>query len=352
MPLLEPATDATDVVHDHGFHQVRVRRIVRETADASSFVLDVPSNLRSDFAYEAGQFCNFRVWLDGQPHIRCYSMSSSPAVDDELRVTVKRTTDGVVSNWMNDNLAPGDLIEVTRPAGFFQLGAHEGDLVAFSAGSGITPVLSLLKTALATTSRQVRLLYANRDHESIIFRSELDSLCADHTERFTVLHHLDVELGLIGPADIQSFAGGSSDTQFYICGPGPFMEVVEQALHTNGVDKGRIHIERFTAADPFPALDLPLGTLTATRVTIELNGKTDVTDHHPGTTILQTARQMGMSPPFSCEMGSCATCMAILREGSATMHVNNALTAEEVAEGWVLTCQAEPTSPSIHVVYE
>ena len=133
---------------DHGFHALRVAKVVRETADASSFVLEPPDDLRSAFAYEAGQFCTFRVWVDGQPHLRCYSMSSSPAVDHDLRVTVKRTPGGVVSNWMLDHLATGDVVEVTRPAGVFRLTAGDEDVVAFSAGSGITPVHSLLKTAL------------------------------------------------------------------------------------------------------------------------------------------------------------------------------------------------------------
>jgi 3-ketosteroid 9alpha-monooxygenase subunit B len=353
MALLEPTTNAPRAVSGHGYHLVRVGRVVRETAEASSFVLDVPEALRSDFAYQAGQFCTFRVWVDDAPHIRCYSMSSSPDVDAELRVTVKRTPDGVVSNWMNDHLAEGDLIEVTKPAGFFQLGAHDGDLVAFSAGSGITPVLSLLKSAVATTSRQVRLLYANRDREAIIHRSEIEALCADHGAQLAVSHHLDDEQGFIDPDEIRAFAGESSDAHFYICGPGPFMEVIEQTLRSSGVDADRIHIERFTAADPLPEEPSPPdATLTSTRVTIELNGRTSSADHRPGTTILQTARQMGLSPPFSCEMGSCATCMALVREGTVTMHVNNALTPEEVAEGWVLTCQSVPTSPSIHVVYE
>jgi ferredoxin-NADP reductase len=340
-------------VIDHGYHEVRLAEVIPETADASSFVLDIPEPLRADFAYGSGQFCTFRIWVDGEPYIRCYSMSSSPAVDTELRVTVKRTADGVVSNWMHDHLKPGDLIEVARPAGFFQLGPHDGDLVAFSAGSGITPVISLLKTALATTSRQVRLLYANRDAEAIILRSEIDQLSATHGGRCAVSHHLDVEHGFITTEAIRTFAGTAEDAQFYICGPGPFMDLVEQTLHELGVDEARIHIERFTPADPLPVDEVPQDeAVTATRVTITLNGRTDSVDHHPGTTILQTARQMGMAPPFSCEMGSCATCMAMLKEGTVTMHVNNALTPEEVEEGWILTCQSVPTSPSVSVVYE
>jgi len=355
MALLDPVTDATRVVRHHGFHQIRVSQVVPETAEASSFVLDVPTELRSDFSYKSGQFCTFRIWVDGQPYIRCYSMSSAPAVDTELRVTVKRTPGGVVSNWMNDHVAAGDLIEVARPAGFFQLRGDDGDVVAFSAGSGITPVLSLIKTATAATSRQVRLLYANRDHDAIIFRGEIDALREQHGERFTVAHHLDAESGLITPEEIRSFAGSSPTTQNYVCGPGPFMDVVEETLLASGVDPLRIHIERFTPADLLPEPEPEDGAdedATATRVTITLNGRTESTDHHAGTTILQTARQMGLAPPFSCEMGSCATCMAMVREGTVTMHVNNALTEDEIAEGWVLTCQSVPTSQSIDVVYE
>jgi len=349
MALSEPVADAPAVAADHGFHPLRVAGVVRETADACSFVLDVPVDLRRAFSYEAGQFCTFRVWVDGRPHIRCYSMSSSPAVDDELRVTVKRTPDGVVSNWMNDHVALGDELDVARPTGFFRLGAGEGEVVLFAAGSGITPVLSLLKTAIATTARRVRLLYANRDHEDIIFRSEIDALRMHEASRFTLMHHLDAEQGLTGPDAIRRLIDGTVEPECFVCGPGPFMDLVESTLLAEGVDAGRIHIERFTPDEwqPEPVDD----ALGARRVTIELDGRTGTTDHHPGTTILQTARQLGMSPPFSCEAGSCATCMARLSEGTASMHVNNALTDDEIADGWVLTCQAVPTSPHLSVVY-
>jgi len=352
MAVSRPIAGATDTVPDHGFHPLGIARVVRETADASSFVLHVPDDLRSAFTYEAGQFCTFRVRVDGRAHLRCYSMSSSPAVDRELAVTVKRTPGGVVSNFMLDHLAAGDVVEVTRPAGVFCLTAGGRDVVAFAAGSGITPVHSLLKSALTTTSRAVRLLYANRDRHAVIFAPELDALSAQHTGRLRVSHHLDVERGLIEPDAVRAFAGVDWDAEFYICGPGPFMDIVERALHAGGVPAGRIHIERFTPSEPAPERLTPLPTAVASRVTVELSGRTDSADHRPGTTILQTARQMGMSPPFSCEAGSCATCMARLVDGTVTMHVNNALTPDEVAEGWVLTCQSVPTSPAVHVVYE
>jgi ferredoxin-NADP reductase len=358
MALSRPDAGAAGTAHDHGFHPLRVARVIAETADASSVVLEVPEDLSSVFAYEAGQFCTFRMRVDDRVLLRCYSMSSSPAVDPELKITVKRTPGGVVSNWMNDQLTKGDTLEATRPAGVFRLGPNQGDVVAFSAGSGITPVLSLVKTALATTTRRVRLLYANQDRDAVIFGSELESLGRQYGERLTVSHHLDVDRGLVQAetiadfADVADFVDAADDPEFYVCGPGPFMDVVEQSLHSRGIAPARIHIERFTPAEwmlepePSPSLAEP------TQVTVELDGRTGTADYRPGTTILQTARQMGMSPPFSCESGSCATCMAMLVEGTAAMHVNNALTDDEVAQGWILTCQAVPTSPSVHAVYD
>jgi 3-ketosteroid 9alpha-monooxygenase subunit B len=355
MALSRPLEGAAGTAHDHGFHRLRVARVISETAAASSFVLDVPEELRPVFAYEAGQFCTFRVRVDDQVHLRCYSMSSSPEVDPELTVTVKRTPGGVVSNWMNDRLREGDTVEATRPAGVFRLGPGPGDVAAFSAGSGITPVLSLVKTALATTTRRVRLLYANQDRDAVIFAAELATLGRQYGDRLSVSHHLDIDRGLVRPETIVDFAETTGDSEFYICGPGPFMDVVEQSLHSRGVAPARIHIERFTPAEwlqePEPPPS-PAPAEAATQVTVELDGRTGTADYRPGTTILQTARQMGMSPPFSCESGSCATCMARLVEGTVAMHVNNALTGDEVTEGWILTCQAVPTSPSVHAVYD
>ena len=346
-------------VRDHGFHPLRVRRIVHETAEAASFVFDVPDDLRSAFAYEPGQFLTFRAHVDGEAHHRCYSMSSAPAVDDELQVTVKRVPGGVVSNWMIDTLGPGDLVEASVPAGVFLLAPGDGDLVAFCGGSGITPVFSLLKTALAASDRRVRLYYANRERDAVIFAAELDALVERHPGRVEVEHHHDVERGFVDADAVASFLGDPAGAEVYICGPGPFMDIVEDTVLAHGVGADRIHIERFTPAEPVadaaPALATGAGdaaSATATRVTVELGGRTDTVDHRPGTTILQTARQMGMSPPFSCESGSCATCMAQLVEGTVKMHVNDVLTDDEVAEGLVLTCQSVPTSPTVHVVYE
>ncbi|HUA96629.1 MAG TPA: ferredoxin--NADP reductase [Acidimicrobiales bacterium] len=350
---------ALHTVRDHGFHALRVGRVVRETEEAASFVLEVPDELSDRFAYRAGQFCNFRIEVGGESHMRCYSMSSSPAVDTELQVTVKRVPGGVVSNWFVDHLAPGDLVEVSPPTGFFQLTPVNGDVVAFAAGSGITPVISLLKTVLATTTRRARLLYANRDRQSVIFAAELEAMAADHPDRFQVVHHLDVERGFVGDETVTALAHpskGSSDAEadraeFYVCGPEPFMDRVERALVASGVEAARVHIERFTGTGG-PTADPPAAPEQGAEVTVELGGRTGTTEHRPGTTILQTARQLGLNPPSSCEAGNCATCMAKVVEGAVSMQVNNALTKEEVDEGWVLTCQGVPASETVRVVYD
>jgi 3-ketosteroid 9alpha-monooxygenase subunit B len=355
MALSSPAEANQGASHDHGFHRLRVRAVVRETDHASSLVLDIPAELREGYAYRPGQFLTFRCHVDGTPHLRCYSMSSAPTVDDQLQVTVKRMVDGVVSNWMLDSLVPGAVVEATFPAGVFGRRTHAGDVMAFAGGSGITPILSILKSLLHDTTHRARLFYANRDAGSVIFGSTLRTLSEQSDGRLEVVHHLDTEDGFVDEKEVVAFAGDGVDAGCYVCGPAPFMAVVESALVGGGADTEAIHIERFTPADPplpVPAVLPREDGRVPSEVTIELDRRLAVAEHRGGTTILQTARQLGMSPPFSCEAGNCATCMARLLEGDVRMMANNALTDDEVRDGWILTCQAVPTSPSVHVVYE
>ncbi len=337
---------------------------MHETADARSFVLDVPEELRERFAYRAGQFVTVRMPSEGSAKLRCYSMSSAPEVDEDLVITVKRVPGGVVSNWMVDHVGPGDPLQVTAPAGTFRLDG-DGDLVAFAAGSGITPIMSILRAALAGTGRSVRLLYANRDRGATIFAEELDRLERSSGGRLRVQHHHDVDGGFLDAAQVRAFAGEFGPSEdVYLCGPTPFMDLVESTLLAAGVDPARLHLERFATPTPdgpdepdgdgeADVADEPAANDAdeATSITIEIDGRSGTTTHRDGTTVLQTARQLGLDPPFSCESGSCATCMARLVEGTVSMHVNDALTDAEVDEGWVLTCQSVPTSTTVHVVY-
>lgn len=325
------------MARDHGFHAVRITRIIQETADTRSYVLDAP------FAYRAGQFITVRACGT----LRSYSMSSSPDTDSELMTTVKRVPGGLVSNWIHDNLAVGDTIEVTYPAGVFCLRDNASPLVAFCAGSGITPVLSLAKSALATSDRAVRILLASRDSGSVIFAARLAGLAASHPDRLVVSHHLDSEGGFVTAGDVHGFAGQDLSADFYLCGPAPFMELTRAALAAHGISGEQIFEERFE-----PAADAPAGPAKEGTVTIVLAGQRHTVPQHAGESLLESARRAGLSPPFSCEAGNCATCIAQITEGEAKMRTNNALEDDEVADGLVLTCQGEPVTPHVTVVYE
>jgi 3-ketosteroid 9alpha-monooxygenase subunit B len=237
-------------------------------------------------------------------------------------------------------------------------------VVAFCGGSGITPVMSIAKSTLAATARPVRLLYANRDRASVIFHDELRSLGERYAGRLDVRLHLDTDGGFLDPGTVAEFAASAApglDGDFYICGPGPFMDLVEATLVGAGIDAGHLSVERFDgpggAAAPAPA-DAPRAASTGAgadvpeSVTLILGGRKVTVGYRAGDTVLQTARRGGLQAPFSCEAGDCATCMAMVRDGSATMRVNNALTPDEVDEGWVLTCQALPRGRTVTIEYE
>ncbi len=338
---------------EHEYHPLAVVDVVDETADTRSFVLDIPPALERTFTYVAGQFCTFRATIDGESVVRSYSMSSSPETADPFTTTVKRVPGGRMSNWMNDALGIGDTVEVMRPTGLFVLRDTDVALVAFAGGSGITPVISIIKSALATTARPILLVYANRSADSIIFRDQLERLRSEHGERLSVHHHLDTERGLLDAAQCAALAkDAATDTanaDFYICGPVPYMDAVEGAVAMLGVARQHVFIERFDAAETTPVdVDGP----SPESLVIRLDRRKHVVRYQAGDTLLEAARRGGLRPPYSCESGNCATCMAHLDKGSVTMRVNNALSADELAEGWILTCQSVPTSREVVVDYD
>lgn len=329
----------------HVFHRATVTRIVKETADARTFVLapDEP------FPYRAGQYCTFRVTVDGEELYRSYSMSSAPETDAELATTVKRVPSGKVSNWMLDNLTEGDDVVLTRPAGTFCLDSSSAPLLGFAGGSGVTPILSLTKSALAGTDRHVRLLCADRDRPSVIFDAAMAELVERYPHRLEVVRHLDDQHGFVDAATVRMFVGPDVDADCYVCGPDGFMTVVKSAL----TGPGRVFVENFDIEPKAPVAAAtnekpsPAGT-----VTIHLDRKKVSVPQVAGETLLESARRAGLSPPFSCEAGNCGTCIAKLTEGKVTMRANDVLEEDEIADGYILTCQGVPDTDEVTVVYE
>jgi ferredoxin-NADP reductase len=235
------------------------------------------------------------------------------------------------------------------PAGLFVLRGAEVPIVAFAGGSGITPVLSIIKTALATTTREIALVYANRGAGSVIFADELERLGAASAGRLSVHHHLDSERGFLDAAACAALVGNRTHADFYVCGPGPYMEAVEAGLARRGIARSQLFIERFEVSGDVPTLSEASRTES---IVIRLGRRKHIIGYEPGDTILDAARRAGLSPPFSCAQGNCATCMAHLDAGKVTMRANNALSADEVEAGWVLTCQAIPMSREVVIDYD
>jgi 3-ketosteroid 9alpha-monooxygenase subunit B len=346
----------------HHYHRLRVARVVEETADARSFVIEIPDDKKELFAYLAGQYLTFRVPFEGRELVRCYSLSSSPVCDDEHKVTVKRIADGRISNWMNDRLAAGSEVDVLPPAGRFVLreGETQTPMLLFAGGSGITPVISLIKTALATTGRRMKLVYANRDEASIIFREELEALRQANPERLEVVHSLDDRDGFLDSERAARFAAETREAEFYLCGPGAFMEVVERGLEAADVPRPQVFKEVFVSPeedepdeeDLARAAAADAGSTGCETLVVTLEGKTVELPYEPGKTVLESARGAGLEPPFSCEDGYCSCCMAKLVEGQVEMRKNDCLTDRDLEDGWRLTCQSVPQSRVVKVDWD
>jgi len=336
------------------YHELRIDRIVQETPDARSFVLSVPEELAERYRYQAGQFLTFRVPWQGGSLIRCYSLASAPGIDALPKVTVKRVEQGRVSNWFNDQLERGDRIEVMPPAGRFVPRGEDEPLLLFAGGSGITPVISIVKTVLASSTRQLRLFYANRDAASVIFRSELDELMARHGDRLEVIHHLDDESGFASATQLEAAVSGFEAAQCYVCGPGPFMDVAEQAMTALEIPSDQVFIERFLYEEAAHATAEPAGAPAdaVASVRIYLDGNVTDVACREGETILEAADRSGLDAPCACRDGYCGACMAKVTEGEVKMKLNDGgLDDAQVKEGWVLTCQGLPQTPVVHVDY-
>jgi ferredoxin-NADP reductase len=338
------------VVKRPRFHALPVKAVIKETPDAVSIVFDVPSELEGAFVYRAGQFVTFRLEVSGEEEQRSYSMSSTPGVDPDLQVTVKRVPNGLVSNWLVDNVQVGDSIEISEPSGLFVLPDRDQsrDVTAFAAGSGITPIFSIIKSVVRDSNRSIRMIYANRDRSSAIFHRELRTLQADFPDRVRIIYSIDEDDGPPQPGMIADLLGNGLNAEFYVCGPKGFMDMVTTTLVWCGVRSDQLHVELFSPDDVEGEARPTSGAV----VTVTLNGRTATIAHRAEWTIVQAARTAGLKVPTSCHLGQCGTCMARVTEGAADMTNNQVLTADEVAEGWILTCQAKPATPRLSVVYE
>jgi len=352
------------------FYPLRVAEIVPETDEANSIRFDLPEELEQAFRFKAGQHLSVRAEIGGEEVRRNYSLCVAPD-EGQLKVTVKRIAGGVFSNWVGDNLEPGDTLDVMTPHGSFTVDFDpkaKRRYVAFAGGSGITPVMSLIKTALAIEPEsRFTLFYGNRDASSIIFLEDLADLKDRYLGRFELYHFLSDEEGDVelfnGMLDREHIDGAiehliedvSAVDAWFICGPGPMMDAAEEALIERGVAKDRIHIERFLAGRPSAALAAQIAQLqekaAGLTLSVTLDGRTRKVEFTEAN-ILDSAREAGMPAPFACKAGVCATCRAKVTKGKVEMAARYGLTDEEIAAGYVLTCQSVPVGEGVAVDYD
>ncbi|WP_410578762.1 2Fe-2S iron-sulfur cluster-binding protein [Amycolatopsis sp. lyj-108] len=335
---------------------VTVAEVITETADARSIVFEIPTEHASVFAYTPGQFLTVRVPSERTGSVaRCYSLSSAPH-ENRVQVTVKRTADGYGSNWLCDNLQAGQEVQVLPPAGVFSPASLDEDFLLLAGGSGITPVMSILKSALEHGTGKVILLYANRDERSVIFARELADLAARHQDRLVVVHWLESLQGLPTEAHLRALVAPYTTHEAFICGPGPFMDAARTVLKDLGLPRKRIHLERFLSlgGNPFEVAE-PVAVEeaeTPAAVEVTLDGETKKLDWPRRTKLLDLLLEKGFDAPYSCREGQCSACACRVISGEVKMLNNEVLDGDDIAEGIVLACQSLPLTDEVTVTYE
>ena len=358
------------------FHKLKVSEVKNEIADAVSVSFEVPEELKASFNYHPGQYTTLKLNINGENVNRSYSFCSSPFMNEQLTIAVKRVAGGKGSNFINDNFKPGVEIEVMEPMGNFHSVIDENNqkhYFLFGGGSGITPVMAILKSVLVKELKsKVTLFYGNRNEESIIFKDKLGSFTEQYADRLKLVHVLDSPLGTwstyLGPIskDValkllrENTSLNFQNAEFFICGPTPMMKNVEEALAVLQIPKEKVHIEYFTAkadedkkaADVGATVESAIPFTGKTMVKIIYDGNTREFEVKEKETILAAALDAGYDPPYSCMVAACCTCRAKLLSGKVEMDDRESLTDAEISRGYVLTCQSHPKSHGIVLNYD
>jgi 3-ketosteroid 9alpha-monooxygenase subunit B len=347
-------------------YTLTVADVVVETPDARSVVFEIPAEHAPAFRYTAGQFLTLRIPSDRTGSVaRCYSLSSAPH-ENRVQVTVKRTDGGYGSGWVCDRLRPGMSLDVLAPAGVFSPSSLDEDFLLFAAGSGITPVMSILKTALERGSGRVVLVYANRDERSVIFAGELASLASRYGDRLTVVHWLESVQGLPDVPQLRALAAPFASHEAFLCGPAPFMAAVRDALGQLGMPRKRVHVEKFSSLSGNPFEDVAevvadtsdvsdvsdVSDEAPARLSVTLDGETRSMAWPRRRKLLDHLLDQGLDAPYSCREGQCSACACRLVSGEVKMLNNEVLDAEDIADGIVLACQSLPLTDEVSISYE
>ena len=345
------------------FYKLSIKEVKRETKNSISIVLNIPENLQYEFNFLPGQYINIQFELDGKFLRRAYSICSSPK-SKELRIAIKEVKDGTFSVHANQHLKVGDILEVSPPEGKFTLNvnaSNEFNYIAFVAGSGITPVLSMIKSVIETEKEsKFILLYGNRSVEDTMFKNELDNLKLQYKDQFEVHYFYSRKIednaykGRIKLDLIQDILKNRYKqlrfSNYFLCGPEKMIDSVKNYLLEDGVNKEAIKFELFTSSPIINAPDNNLGGTS--EITILLDDEETTFEMNKEDVILNVALLKGLDAPYSCQGGICSSCLAKLIEGEVIMDKNTILDEDEVKEGLILTCQSHPVSGTLKIDYD
>jgi ring-1,2-phenylacetyl-CoA epoxidase subunit PaaE len=354
------------------FYALNVLEINKEIEDAVSITFDIPQELYHLFNYKPGQYLTLRFNLNGKEQRRSYSLCSTPVLEEYPKIAVKRVKGGLISNHINDHIKSGDTIEVMPPNGRFFADVNTKNYKTyylFCAGSGVTPILSILKSVLYTETRSfVYMIYGNRNQESILFNSELAQLQNTFKERFTLVHTLSrptstwsdlwktkndysYKKGRVDTKMVQWFINAyppyAQNAEYYICGPGTMIENTKTALKSIDVPSSRIYTENFGGTIASSSVK---GISNAKLIAHLNNHRIELTIPE-GQTILRALINKGQNPPYSCEGGVCSTCVCKLKQGEVHMNNNLSLDESDIAKGYILSCQSIPLTKTIEIEY-
>lgn len=345
------------------FHTLTIKNIEKETNNAVCVTFDVPENLTETFSFKAGQYLTLKTQINNQEVRRDYSLCSSPK-SGILQVAIKEIADGTFSTYANNQLKIGDTLEVASPKGRFVFTPNDSktkNIALFAAGSGITPILSIIKCALEEeVYSKVILLYGNKTTKDTMFLNQLLDLQHRYKERFSiqfVFSQADEEDAIFGRIEkstinyvIKNKYKHIDVDAFYLCGPEQMIHVIKDVLTEHGISENRIYFELFKAAKTTATTEnIATGE---SKITITVDDETTSFTMKQKQSILEAALDEDLDAPYSCQGGICSSCIARITEGEATMRQNNILTESELAEGLILTCQAHPTTPTISVDYD
>lgn len=349
------------------FHTLYVKDIRKETDDTVSVAFDITEELKDAYAYQSGQYLTLRTEIQGEDLRRSYSLCSSP-FENEWRVAIKKVENGKFSSYANDSLKIGDALQVMTPMGHFTADLKKEqtkNYVFFAAGSGITPVISLIKTILREEKNStISFFYGNKGFASIIFREEIEALKNDYLDRLSVVHVLSreslgnqIQKGRIDAAKCEqlynAFLKNARIDAVYSCGPEDMVLAVKDFMLSKGVDPNHIHFELFGTNLLKTESKSNNEVEVHANVQVIIDGDTiDIKLDSSGENILDAAQKAGGDLPFACKGGVCCTCKAKIIEGSARMDINYALEADEIEAGYILTCQAHPTSEKLVVSFD